>query len=448
MPPFRLSYNIAAEFAGANRQAVVDAQIALRSPYTLVLDDYKEGKWWFTKQIQARSPETDVIHRRFWAVDPNNPNSGGWDGSLHRAPGITADNILNTLEGEQKRGNVKVIEQLYCEPSVHINKDDPQGLELRRMLRLMVDCMKGASARGMRLAVDIGQPVTWSQAEIDAGFYDELIFTFAAHPEHLLSSHEYGLGDLWLNTSAISMAMLDDVPMSATYTDDFIHAPDQTLKEWYIVRPDQAHLGRIELFAQRCRKIGAPMPRVVYTEVGWDRTRIDQQNAVNGINKREAMGYPTLAHYWHVRYPQWTQAQTAFEQLKWLNRAMPDYIVGACVYGFDTSFENGLYHIEDKALQDLLTAYSAQLRATPPQTQPTPPVDVPTPIPPVTPPPVIVTSQVNLDFRPTIVGKKREIMNMAKDGYLEAGQELITDLVALADGYVAEIKRLLALLNK
>lgn len=370
----RIGYNIAAEHAGSNRQYAVDAQIALHSTYTLILDDYKDGKWFFTKQIQARSPETEVIHRRYWAVDPNNPNAGGWDGSLHRAPGITADNILNTLQGEQKRGGVKVIEQIYCEPGVHVTPEDPQGLELKRMLKLIVDCMKGASARGMRVAVDIGQPVTWRQEEINAGFYDELAFTFAAYPEHFLSIHEYALGDAWFNCNNGNMLLLaKSQPMDVSFLQ---RLSDSALKAAYVAYPSEAHLGRCEIFARRCRQIGAPVPKMVYTEIGVDHVRLAQLADVERINGQKPMGYPTMWQYWHVRYPQWSAAQTFTEQLKWLNRAMPDYVVGACLFGFDTAFEKGLYHLEDSGehgLQALLTSYADSIRAGTQQPPPPPP---------------------------------------------------------------------------
>lgn len=366
--PFKPAYNINSEAShkGTNRQAAADEQVELHSAYCLILDDYKDNKWFFTKQLQARSPETDVIHRRYWAVDPNNPKSGGWDGSLHRAPGISADNILNTLQQAQQAGGVRnIIEQIYCEPSVHRDHDDLQGLELRDMLRLMVNCIKAANVRGMRVAIDIGQPVTWMQDEIDDGFYDELLDTFARAPQHFISVHEYGLGDLWENISAIGMSTLS-IDGEVNYPTDAL--PTDLLQKLYVAHPSEAHLGHVELMAQRCRKIGVPMPKTVYTELGWDRTRISQQSAVDRINGREAMGYPTLTQYWRTRYPQWSAARTAFEQVKWVNRAVPDYIVGVCLFGKDTSFENGAYHIEDSEFHGYLRDYSAQVRAgNPPQ---------------------------------------------------------------------------------
>lgn len=380
--PFRIAYNINCEAShrGANRQAAVDEQIALHSAFTLAFEDYKSG-FYFTKQIQARSPETEVIHRRYWYVDPNNPQAGGWDGSLHRAPGITADGILNTFEQAQVAHGVKVIEQLYCEPSVHVTPQDPQGVELRKMLKLDVDCMKGASGRAMRLAVDIGQSVTWVQKEFDDGFYDELLFTFAAYPQHFLSVHEYALGDLWFNTSKANLALLSvDKELARSYANYFTTAGSDNLQRDYVVDPSEAHLGRVEILAERCRKIGVPIPKMIYTEIGWDRTRIGQQTAVDNINQRTAMGYPTLYRYWNTRYPQWIPSKTAFEQVKWLNRAMPDYVVGACLFGKDTAFEAGNYHIEDATFQELLSDYSAEVRqgtTVPmppfPPKQPTPP---------------------------------------------------------------------------
>src|SRR5689334_1057590 len=98
--PFKIAYNIDCEFPGTNRQAAIDAQVELHSPYVLLYDDYKNG-FQFTKEIQARSPETQVIHRRYMPKDAN----GGWDGNLWEAPDgnsptgfLSATNWINFLQ--------------------------------------------------------------------------------------------------------------------------------------------------------------------------------------------------------------------------------------------------------------------------------------------------------------------------------------------------------------
>ncbi len=370
MPNIRIGYHLNCEFPGANRQYAADAQADLHSTYALVYDDYKSG-FWFTQQIYGRSPETQIIHRRYFPKDAN----GGWDGNLWEAPAgsgtLQPVDLINFLQG--LNAPPYVIHQLLCEPA-------PHGDRLRVKNAWLVECIKEASRRGLRLCVDNVQSVVIEQSELDAGLYDDLLRALAQHSEHILGIHEYGLGDLWFNTSAFGMTVLTEnrsLDVRA-YTNP---ANDSVLQQEYVRKPSEAHLGRVEIIAQRCRKIGVPMPKVVYTECGWDDVRLSQRNTVALMNELVPMGYPTMAQYWSTRYPQWTQAQTAFEQLRWLNRAMPSYVVGACVFAFDTSFENGAYHVEDRTLQSLLKGYSDELRAAPPQTQPRPPVAPPAPIP-------------------------------------------------------------------
>lgn len=371
----RIGYNIAAEHAGSNRQAVVDAQSDLHSTVTTILDDHKSG-WFFSKQIAARSPETLRINRTFMRKDAN----GGWDGNINEAPDgnsptgwLSPVNYVNFLQNLGAPPGT--IHQIFCEPAMH-------GARLRAKNKWQIEVMRELSRRGMRGCFDNIQTVLEGlQADIDAGDYDEFWSEFEKHPEHLLGIHEYAKGDLWCNTSkAIMTTLANNAPVGYDFTKDSA----QRAQNQYIAHAAEAHLGRCEIIKQRCAKIkrpdgttGIPVPKMVYTEIGWDDVRIAQKDAVDAINGRVAMGYPTMREYWHVRYPQWTHATTALEQIKWLNKAMPSYIVGACLFGFDTAFENGLYHLEDSGelgLQALLTKYADSIRdgTLPPQPPPQP----------------------------------------------------------------------------
>lgn len=350
----RIGYNLAAEHAGSNRQYAVDAQIALHSTYTLILDDHKSG-WFFSKQIAARSPETERIHRAFMRKDAN----GGWDANLWEAPNgssptgfLDAPNYMNFLQG--LGAPVGTIHAVLCEPAVHSDR-------LRAKNAFLVACINEASKRGMRLCVDNIQPVIAGfQADLDAGMYDDLFRALAAHPEHIYGIHEYWLGDAWLNTSGYNLLSLAKPTPIDT---GFLNLSDSALKASYIAYPLEAHIGRCEVIARRCRQIGVPVPKMVYTEIGADYVGLAQLADVEAINGRKPMGFPTMAQYWRVHYPDWTAAQAFTEMCKWLNRAMPSYVVGACLFGFDTSFENGAYHLEDVPLQALLTSYADSIRA-------------------------------------------------------------------------------------
>jgi hypothetical protein len=359
----RIAYNINAEHPGSNRQLVADAQINLHSTCVLIMDDHKSD-WFFSKQIAARSPETIRICRTFMRKDAN----GGWDGNLWDAPNgssptgfLDAPNYLNFLQGLNAPAGT--YHQVLCEPDTH-------GERLKAKIAWLCDVIKEASKRGVRLCVDNIQTVTLDENEVNAGFYDPLYHSLSMHPEHLYGVHAYWLGDAWFNTSNQLMKMLTQ--NNSVDTKAFLTADDATLQAQYIAHANEAHVGREEIIAARCRKIGARVPRVVYTEIGPDNVRLSQRDAVEVINGRVPMGFPTMAQYWRVRYPQWTAAQTLVEFCKWLNRSMPGYIIGACLFGFDTAFENGTYHLASTELQTRLQNYADSLTMS---EDDTPPVD-------------------------------------------------------------------------
>lgn len=426
--PQRIGYNIDAEHAGSDRQAVADAQIGMQSTVTLILDDHKSG-WFFSKQIAARSPSTLRICRTFMRKDAN----GGWDGNINEAPDgnsetgfLSAVNYVNFLQNLNAPAGT--IHQIFCEPAMH-------GARVRAKNKWQIEVMRELSRRGMRGCFDNIQTVLEDlQVDIDAGDYDDLWYEMSLHPEHLYGIHEYAKGDLWFNTSKAGMLRLTERNKVST---DFLALPDDVLKAAYVANPLEAHLGRCEIIARRCAKIkrpdgtiGIPVPKTVYTEIGWDDVRITQKDAVDNINGRVAMGFPTMAQYWHIRYPDWSWAEAAKEQIKWLNRAMPDYIIGACLFGFDTAFENGKYHLEqsgENGLQALLKRMADEWRTTPTQTPPVPVPVPPTPTPQPTPPTEPHAWQKQL------TEAQRSIYSRAKAGELARIDETMVRMGELLD---------------
>lgn len=392
MPPFSIGYNINCEAPGADRQRAVDEQIELHSTHTLLMDDHK-GDWFFSKQIKARSPETVRIHRMFMRKSAD----GGWDGNLWEAPDgnsptgfLSPENYLNTLQGLNAPSGT--VHQVLCEPDVH-------GERLRRKNKWLVECIRLASSRNMRLCVDNIQTVTLDGNEVHAGAYDELWFTLAQYPEHLYGVHAYWLGDAWFNTSAKLMHEL--TKRTRQNVTPFIDVTDSELQAAYVANAREAHLGREGIIAARCLKIGAKVPKMVYTEVGSDAVRLSEQAEVDAINGRPAMGYPTMDTYWAVRYA-WEKPYTMFQQVRWFRRSLPAYIVGACLFGKDTSFENGAYHIADPDFQGFLRQYSAGVRSSAPvppseteETEEFPPAERA----------LIIMGKVNLRDKPSVSGK-------------------------------------------
>lgn len=356
MPPFRIGYNIDAEHPGSDRQSAVNQQIELHSTATTLLDDHKSG-WFFSQQIKALSPETLRVCRTYM---------NSWDGNLNEAPDgnsptgfLSPVNYVNYLEN--LRAPEGTIHQVQCEPDMHKDpQKDPEGKRLRANVHWQSEVAKEMSRRGMRGCFDNKQTVTFNQQEIDEGFHDELWFTLAQHPEHFYGVHGYWLGDAWFNCSANDMKILERP--SPIDVQGIIDLDENTTKTLFIAHASEAHLGREEIIAAHCRKIGAAIPRMIYTELGSDRVRLDQLAAVERINGRAAMGYPTMAQYWRVHYPQWSAARAFFEMSKWCHRSMPDYIIAGCMFGKDTAFESGDYHIDDAEYQRLLADYSAEVR--------------------------------------------------------------------------------------
>lgn len=370
----RLGENIAAEHSGSNRQAVADGAVNMHAPFHLILDDYISG-FFFVKQLKVRAKWTTPIHRRYWYKNPSYPDQGGWDGSLHRAPGITALNIVNVLEGAQKaHGVFPVMEQLYNEPDVH-------GDELRVKNKLIVDTIKEGAPRGMTFCADNPQERSVWQTEIDAGFYDELLRTLAQYPQNVLGVHSYGLGFLPANISNAAIAKLGVVgafPYEAWAVDTPAQITAQ--KQAFTANWQESHLcsGSVGL-VRRAKALGIAAPRIVKTESWWDLVRLGDNGLVTaqvqGLNDGlPPMGYPTLDAYWKKQFPYFTKEQAAFEQLRWQDVVEIGEVAGICGYSVDVSFENGRYNLPSGLIQRIANYNVSQIGTTP--TQP-PPIPVP-----------------------------------------------------------------------
>lgn len=351
----RLSLNINAQALGANPQRVIDFACALQPAYVLVLDDYKDGKWAVSKQIHARSPQTQIIHRHYLARDPHNPQAGGWDASLPDTPAgsgtLQPGDFANFLEADNP--GFTVFHQIMCEPAVY-------GANLLRYLRWLITGMELAAARGQRWCVYNAQSVAIRREDINAGVYDEFLFTLARLKNtHILGLHEYALGIMPANVSDIAILAL---------TQPGAFPPDRWYRENII--PTQAHVGRYKLLLQRAKAIGAtPFPDVVMTEFGVDDVRLGNRDEVAALNEAPPMGAITLDKLWRKHYPDWTRDEAWYKQTKWAEDTFID-IAALCLYGIDSSFENGRYHLGDMIDWQLLTLANVAPPSAPPPTQP------------------------------------------------------------------------------
>lgn len=348
----RLSLNINAQALGAHPQRVIDFVCALQPAYVLILDDHKDGKWAVSRQIHGRSPQTKIIHRHYLARDPNNPAAGGWDASLPDTPAgagtLQPGDFVNFLSADDP--GFAIYHQIMCEPAVY-------GDNLRRYLRWMITGMDIAAARGQRWCVYNAQSVAIRAEDINAGVYDEFLFTLARHKDkHILGLHEYALGIMPAN---VSNAAIGTLTLAGAFP----------AERWYkeLIVPAEAHVGRYKLLLQRARMIGAsPFPDVVMTEFGVDDVRLSNRDEVAAMNGGAPMGAVTLAPFWHKHYSQWTRDQCWYQQTKWAEDTFID-IAALCLYGMDSSFENGRYHLGDLVDWQMLTLANV----------PTPPVEPP-----------------------------------------------------------------------
>lgn len=367
--PSRTGLNVAAEYAGSDRQDVADKLCAMHAPFHLILDDYVDNKWFFTKQLRANSPQTKPIHRRYWYVDPNNPKAGGWDGSLHRAPNITAEAIVGTLEAQQRRGGVfPTLEQIYNEPDVHRNDDDPEGNELKLKNKLIVECVHSLARRGMGGVVDNPQERSLNLNEIAEGFYDEMIVAICMYPNMYYGIHKYGLGVLMGNISNAAIGKLGTMGAfpyaSWRVCDDkgnIIAGNLNSQRMQYVANWKESHLcsGSVAMVnrAKELRKIPKYADKmryafqIVVTEAWWDHVILGKDgiitHSVDTLNNRLAMGYPALWKYWREMFKDenWTPAQAAFEQVRWMDLVEITEVVGICGYTIDTNFESGRYNV-------------------------------------------------------------------------------------------------------
>lgn len=355
--PNTVSLNINAQALGSNPQRAIDVQSALQSAYTLILDDHKSGKWHVAKQLHQRSPTTGIIHRRFLPKDPHNPDAGGWEGELWRVPAndstLQPHDFVNFL-ATQDSPPPYIIHQIMNEPAVY-------GAELVKCLNWLVAGMEAAAAANQRWCVYNAQTVAIRKEDINAGVYDVFLFALAKHRDkHVLGVHEYGLGILPANVNDNAINHMTEP--GAFPFERWYHEP---------VIPEQAHLGRYRLLLNRAKAIGAtPFAPIVMTEYGWDDVRLGVRDNVAALNAAPPMGAITLNTLWSKHYPAMTRDECAAKQVKWAKDVFPE-IAAFCLYGIDSSFENGRYHVGD--MTDFLTRLIADVNTAPPQTPPTPP---------------------------------------------------------------------------
>lgn len=226
------------------------------------------------------------------------------------------------------------------------------------------------------------QSVAIRQSDLDAGLYDPLLKRLSAsNGRHILGLHEYGLAELPFNISETWIGVLaNNGAINTTWNIETVHADGSqntaaitAQRALFSAHPEQAHMGRYLLLVERAQKIGAFPFTIVMTEIGWDNVRLGVHDAVERLNERPPMGLPTLDAIWRKHFPQWTNAETAFYQTRWLNNVYP-YVSGLCLYSMDTSFENGAYHLGGNApYLDMLIEYAERTRSERSEDIPPPP---------------------------------------------------------------------------
>lgn len=372
----RLTFNTNTQAAG-NKQQVIDTICAMQPPYHHTLDDQIDGKYEFGRQIKARSPLTKHINRYHLAQ---------WEGQLWRVPN---GNVLMT-----PKDHIDLITRFYSDtyrPDFEqiSNEPAPDTKDVPAMVAFHVAWMDTADVhpnkpRGCMLNM---QTVAIRQSDLDNGLYDPLFFRIAkSGGRHILGLHEYGLAELpfnisdqWINALSTN-GVLNTTWDIETVTSDGKQNTGaiNQLRTLFSAHPEQAHLGRYLKVIERAQKIGAFPFTIVMTEIGWDNVRLGVHDAVERLNGRPPMGLPTLDNIWLKHFPQWTNAETAFKQARWLNNVYP-YVSGLCLYSMDLSFENGQYHLgNNKPFLDMLIAYAEATRSERSEPIPEPP---PTPEP-------------------------------------------------------------------
>lgn len=333
----------------------------LQPAYVFVMDDAPDYK--LSAQIHAVAPYTQIIQRQYIAVDRNNPNAGGWEGSLWKVPNgagwMPTDTFLDA----------------FCAPNnqqhyIHNagNEPLPHGDDLRKCLAWFVELMHRAKARNIRLCVGNFQTVGYETNEIESGVWDEYLKTLAKYKGfHYAGWHEYALAILPNGCMGQSDNNLVTFPYgTANYPSAQAFAANPF---------KHAHMGRYLRFVVRAKTIGAYPFENIFSEIGWDRTirEGDLIRRIDDICGEPALGINSLGKLWKMHTPTYSADMAAWQQLRWLDEVYTDDVKALCFYDWTRQPEWAEFSIhEHQELFGYWYKYADAQRTTPPVVPPIP----------------------------------------------------------------------------
>lgn len=342
----RAGLNIDAKHPG-NRQRAIDTACDMQGAGHLILDDYL-NHYNYCQQLAIRAPKSKRVHRRYMNKR---------DGDLHRAD--NGDSPTGKLLGKQFAQFLKntqnqysappgTLEQVFCEPNVH-------GEELIFKNNWLIDCIEEAARLNLELVVDNPQEVNVLQHEVDAGMYDDLLRTMAKYPKMRYGIHSYWLGAAMgnINNAAIGkLAKPGSFPYAAWRVDTAARIAAQRaafVESW---RENQLCMGTMALVRRCVDVLKIPPPKFIKTEYGPDLVRLFDEGEITAQVKTlnggvDPMGYPTMDTYWSqmFRDEKWTKPQALIEQVRWCDAVELAEVEYFCLFGLDTAYENGRYHL-------------------------------------------------------------------------------------------------------
>lgn len=343
----RAGLNIDAKHPG-NRQRAIDVACDMNAKGHLILDDYLTG-YSICQQLAVRAPKTIRAHRRYMNKR---------DGDLHQAD--NGDSPTGKLLGKQFAQFLKqtqvdhgappnTLEQVFCEPDVH-------GQELILKNLWLAECAEEGAKLNLAFVLDNAQEFSIWQSEVDAGYYDPLLNVVAKHPKNRIGIHSYWLGTAQGNISNAAIAKLA-TPGAFPYKSWKITADNiEAQCAAFIANWRQSHLcsGTMALTRRAVDVLKIPAPKFIKTEYGPDLVRLFKDGAITEAVKamnggEDPMGYPTLDVYYETMFKAegWTKAQALMEQVKWLDVVEMPEVEFFCLFGLDTSYEGGRYHVGD-----------------------------------------------------------------------------------------------------
>lgn len=342
----RAGLNIDSKHPG-DRQRAIDTACDMNAAGHLILDDYL-NRYNYCWQLKNRSANAKRVHRRY--MDKR-------DGDLHQAD--NGDSPTGKLLGRQFAQFLKnmqneygappgTMEQVFCEPNVH-------GEELIFKNNWLIDCIEEADRLGLELVVDNPQEVNILQSEVDRGYYDALMRTLAKYPKMRYGIHGYWLGAAMGNISNAAIAKLG-IPGSFPYASWRVDTPERVtaqraafVQNW---RENQLCMGTMALVRRCVDVLKIPPPKFIKTEYGPDLVRLFKEGEITAQVKQlnggvDPMGYPTMGTYWDQMFKaeKWTKPQALIEQVKYCDAVEMPEVEFFCMFGLDTSYENGRYHL-------------------------------------------------------------------------------------------------------